>query len=100
MKTPSNFRCNRCGSCCLSPFLSKKDIEKIKKLGYQEDYFVEQLDSKRFMKNIDGKCIFLKKGRITECRIYNARPKTCIKYPSEIRDNGDCKPEVLAFDKK
>ena len=101
MKTPLNFKCKRCGSCCLiSPFLTNKDITRIKKLGFKEDYFVETLKGKKFMKLVNNKCVFLdNKNKITSCQIHNSRPDTCRKYPTEIRENGDCRPEVLGFDK-
>jgi Fe-S-cluster containining protein len=51
-----------------------------------------------YLKEKDKKCMFLKKGKKTACRIYNARPKICRQYPSELI-NRSCKPEELASDK-
>lgn len=102
MRTPKSFKCKRCGSCCrISPFLTDKDIKKIEKSGYSEDYFVEDLKEKKFMKMINDRCIFLNdRYAATSCRIYMLRPDTCRQYPTEIRENGDCTPEILKFDKK
>ncbi len=102
MKTPKDFRCKRCGSCCLiSPFLSNKEIKRIVNSGYNEKEFVEELRGRKFMKHIDGKCVFLKyKGKMTECIIHDVRPDTCRQYPSELKKDGDCKPVVLAFDRR
>ncbi|MFH2028942.1 MAG: YkgJ family cysteine cluster protein [Nanoarchaeota archaeon] len=99
MKTPKSFRCKRCGSCCLiSPFLSDKDIKRITDLGFKEDYFAEELRDRKFMKIRDNKCIFLEKtDKLAKCRIYKARPTTCRQYPTEIRDNGDCRPSILSL---
>ncbi|MFH1642375.1 MAG: YkgJ family cysteine cluster protein [Nanoarchaeota archaeon] len=94
-----NFRCSRCGSCCLiSPFLSTDDIKRIIKLGYCKDYFLESVNGRNFLKQVDSKCIFLQKNKISSCKIYDSRPKTCKDYPTEVRPNGDCRPEVLSFD--
>jgi len=101
MKRTADFRCKRCGSCCrISPFLSVKDINRIKKEGYAEEYFVETLRGQRFMKMHGDGCVFLNDIRsLTACKIYQSRPDICRKYPTEIRENGDCRPEVLRFDK-
>jgi len=94
-----NFVCKHCGSCCHSPRLYKLDIERIKKLGYKEEDFVytDNLGN-TYTKDKKGWCLFLKKGKTTECKIYKARPKICRQYPSQLI-NGSCKPEELAFDK-
>jgi len=98
MKTPKNFKCKRCGTCCTSPFLSEKEISRIKKAGYDEDYFVEELKGRKFMKLVNDRCIFLdRKNKMTSCKIHKFRPDTCRKYPTEIRDNGDCRPETISF---
>ncbi|MBU0628197.1 MAG: YkgJ family cysteine cluster protein [Nanoarchaeota archaeon] len=92
-------KCKRCGKCCNPPRLYKEDIKRIKKLGYKEDDFIytDNLNN-NYLKNKDGWCIFLKKGKTAECKIYNFRPKICRLYPSELK-NGSCIPEELAFDK-
>lgn len=102
MKTPKSFKCKRCGACCrISPFLTENDIQRIKRLGFKEDYFVEELRGKKFMKLVDGKCVFLDDSKkLTFCKIHESRPKTCREYPVEVREDGDCGPESLSFDKR
>jgi len=102
MKTPKNFKCKRCGSCCLiSPFLNSKEIKRIVDKGYKQEEFVEELRGKKFMKNKKGRCVFLKyNGKKTECIIHSVRPDTCRQYPSELKEDGDCRPVVLEFDKR
>ena len=94
MKTPKDFKCSRCGSCChYSPFLTKHDISRIKKAGYSEDFFVEDWKGEHFMKMKNSKCVFLGlKGKEFYCKIYESRPKACMEYPIEVRENGDCRP--------
>ena len=93
-----NFRCKRCGKCCRSPRLSKADIRKIKRAGYKEEDFVENFPLAGYIKEKNGWCVVLAKGKKVFCRIYEARPKICRLYPSELI-NGSCKPETFASDK-
>lgn len=58
--------------------LSKSDIKRIEKLGYKADEFSEVKDGVRVLKNVDGKCFFLKDGK---CSIYESRPFGCRLYP-------------------
>lgn len=78
--------CARCGYCCqLIVPLNEKEIKRIKKLGYDEDYFTEK-DShgKKALKLINNYCIFLEiNGGIARCRIYSHRPKRCRDYPGK-----------------
>lgn len=93
------FTCKRCGKCCNPPRIYKPDIEKIKKLGCKEEYFIYTDNfNNTYLKEKDGWCMFLKKGKIASCKIYKSRPKVCRLYPSELI-NGSCKPVELAFDK-
>ena len=95
-----NFKCKRCGDCCrVVPHLTKRDIERIKKLGFKKDFFVESISDINLMKMKNNKCVFLKDEKKTSCKIYEARPRICRLYPTEVRDNGDCKPEKLSSDK-
>lgn len=97
-----NFRCNRCGACCrISPWVSRKEIKKIRDLGHKEDEFLEQSpDGLFFLKMKKGMCVFLKQNeKTTSCKIYKARPVTCRLYPSALRANGNCRPEGLSSDR-
>lgn len=92
------FKCTRCGECCHSPRLSKKDIERIRKSGYKEEDFVyiDEIEN-MYIRDENDWCMFLNKGKAASCKIYEARPKICRLYPSELI-NESCKPEKLAFD--
>lgn len=94
-----DFKCKRCGECCRTPRLFKKDIERIKESGYKEEDFVYIDDlGNKYIKDKDGWCMFLKRGKIVACKIYEARAEICRMYPTELH-NGSCKPVELAFDK-
>lgn len=94
-----DFKCKRCGECCRTPRLNKKDIRRIKESGYKEEDFVyvDNLGNK-YIKDKNGWCMFLKKVKTASCKIYSVRPKICRLYPRELRD-GSCKPMELAFDR-
>jgi Fe-S-cluster containining protein len=58
--------------------LTGSDIKRIMKLGYRFRVFVVKKGKERYLKNSEGKCIFLEdKG----CKIYNSRPAGCRLYP-------------------
>jgi len=87
--TRKNFKCDRyCGECCkkLVVRVSSKDIQKISKLGYEKEDFLEWdlINSKKLVlkKNKNG-CIFLKKEKNGKyiCSIYKSRPEICQQYP-------------------
>ena len=61
--------------------LSEADIERIEKLGYLRNSFVE-VDKDDFarLKNINGHCVFLD-PKSNLCRIYPHRPLGCKLYP-------------------
>ena len=71
---------NKCIKCCLetSMLLSNQDINKIKKLGYDKNFFVRKKNGWLQLKNINGKCVF-HNGKI--CTIYENRPEGCSLYP-------------------
>ncbi len=87
--TKENFQCNRyCGQCCKKLIIrvNKTDIEKIRKLGYEDKDFLDRdlrYKHKFILKRDNKKCIFLKKHKDGKysCVIYKDRPKTCIQYP-------------------
>ena len=83
---PSN--CKRCGYCCtLRVRLSQLDILRITRLGHKKKDFIEKdARGKPCIKIINNDCYFLKrKNKKTSCTIYNARPKVCRQYPSELQ---------------
>ena len=94
-----NFKCKRCGQCCRTPRLYKKDIERIIKAGHKEkDFIYTDNFNNNYTRDKKAWCLFLRKGKTASCKIYQARPKICRQYPSELV-NGSCKPVELAFDK-
>lgn len=101
MLNPKNFKCGRCADCCryLRVKLFKKDIEAIKEIGYNKDFF-EGYDAhirSPVLKVRNNGCVFLgkRKGEYY-CRIYEARPKVCRLYPF-VNSNmvKGCKPNLL-----
>lgn len=104
MITLENFRCNRsCADCCkyLTVKLYKKDIENIKREGFDEAFFMD-FDThikSPVLRIINEKCVFLgkKKGRYY-CKIYKSRPKVCRLYPF-VNSNKieSCKPNLLKY---
>lgn len=90
-------KCKRCGQCCHSPRLYKEDIERIKQTTKKDFVYTDNLNN-NYIKDKDGWCLFLKKGKPAKCLIYPHRPKICRQYPSEL-NKGSCKPTELAFDK-
>ena len=95
-----NFKCKRCGDCCrVVPHLTDNDISRIKKLGFKEGFFVERIGNINLMRIEKDKCVFLNDGKRTSCKIYNSRPRICRLYPTELRKDGDCRPEKLNSDK-
>lgn len=70
----------RCIQCCLETTMpiSYKDIERIKNLGFDTDYFINEQDGWLQLKNQDRRCVF--HNGIT-CLIYENRPEGCKLYP-------------------
>jgi Fe-S-cluster containining protein len=105
MLTKENFQCNRyCGQCCkkLVIRVSKGEIEKIRKLGYKDEDFLERdlaYRHKFVLKRNKKGCVFLKKNKDGKysCRIYKNRPKTCRQYPFFGNKNkiGSCLPNKI-----
>lgn len=73
-------RAHSCTKCCIKTkmILCKEDIERIKKIGYKEEFFLRKKGSLFMIKNKDGKCVFLKDFG---CSIYKDRPLGCRLYP-------------------
>ncbi len=64
--------------------LSNQDVELIKTLGFDEDFFVINLEGTLQLRNRDGRCVF-HDGEL--CVIYEHRPEGCRLYPL-IYDGG------------
>ncbi|MEM2534578.1 MAG: YkgJ family cysteine cluster protein [Candidatus Nezhaarchaeales archaeon] len=79
-----NCRINEelCGKCCYDTKmpLTKRDVERIKKIGYPEEYFVDRRGRIPRLKNMKGHCVFLD-PRTNACIIYPDRPEGCRLYP-------------------
>ena len=104
MLTKKNFECDRyCGKCCkeLIVRVDQQDINKIKKLGYDEIDFLERdlIDESKFVLKKNGRgCTFLKKNKkgMFSCSIHKNRPKICKKYPFfDNKPIKSCYPEDM-----
>ena len=87
MKLPTlNVNCKVngkfCGKCCYDTKmpLTRSGIERIKKLGFPEEYFVDRRGRIPRLKNVDGHCVFLD-PESNACTIYPDRPEGCRLYP-------------------
>jgi Fe-S-cluster containining protein len=69
-----------CIRCCLNTEmpLSLLDIDRIKGLGFAEDFFLDVVSGSRQLKNLSGRCVF-HNGQ--QCTIYTDRPEGCQLYP-------------------
>ena len=83
-----------CIRCCLETAmpLSYKDIEQIKRLGFDVTFFVTENDGWLQLKNKNSRCVF-HTGKI--CSIYKDRPDGCKLYPIIYDKDG----ERAVFDK-
>lgn len=83
----------RCGLCCtLLVRLCKEDISRIRKLGYDEPYFVDK-DTKgsAILRRTNGYCRFLEiKEGIATCTIYGSRPNVCREYVCIKKGEEEC----------
>lgn len=80
-----------CGKCCYETKmpLTKGDVDRIKKLGFSESFFVDRRSRIPRLKNIEGHCVFLDPNT-NVCTIYPDRPEGCRLYPliyDEERDD-------------
>lgn len=71
-----------CGKCCYDTKmpLTKKDVERIKRTGFPESYFVDRRGRVPRLKNVKGHCVFLDPST-NACTIYPDRPEGCRLYP-------------------
>lgn len=60
--------------------LTKRDIERIKSIGFHEDYFIDKRSRMPKLKNVNGHCVFLD-PETNACAIYPDRPEGCRLYP-------------------
>ncbi len=69
-----------CHLCCLETemILTESDIRRLESLGYRREDFSELRGGFIRLKNVDGKCYFLKNGM---CSVYEHRPLGCRAYP-------------------
>jgi len=77
--------------------LNKEDIARIKEEGFKDFIYTDNLGN-NYMKDKKGRCMFLIRGKKASCKIYDARPKICRQYPSELI-HGSCRPVELEFDR-
>ena len=64
--------------------LTRIDIERISTQGYRFNDFVVKRRGERYLKNRNGKCVFL---RDNDCIIYSYRPDGCRLYPLVYNEN-------------
>ena len=76
-----------CGKCCYETEmpLTRKDVERIKALGFNEGDFSIVVDGIKRLRNVNGKCFFLEENR---CKIYDYRPEGCRIYPLVLSEGG------------
>ncbi len=67
--------------------LSNDDIERIQKLGFSYDFFIDDVDDWLQLKNKNGRCVFHDQKK---CLIYHKRPEGCKLYPVIYDADDDC----------
>jgi Fe-S-cluster containining protein len=61
--------------------LTREDVNKIEKLGYErKDFVVRVKDGFCELRNVEGHCYFYDRGKKI-CQIYENRPEGCRYYP-------------------
>ena len=80
---------HKCIQCCLDTkmILSYQDIERIKRLGFDTNFFVTRRDGWLQLKNRDGRCVF---HNGIKCSIYDHRPEGCRMYPVIFDKDNNC----------
>jgi Fe-S-cluster containining protein len=78
-----------CIKCCLKTRmpLSYKDINRIKSLGFNTNFFITKKNGWVQLKNKNGRCVF-HTGVV--CTIYKDRPEGCKLYPVIYDKDEDC----------
>ncbi len=59
--------------------LTDEDVRRIESLGYRREEFSIVVNGIRRLRNVNGKCYFL---RDNKCTIYEHRPEGCRLYPA------------------
>jgi Fe-S-cluster containining protein len=82
-------KCLKCGKCCIETQmpLTRRDIERIERLGYRRWEFSVENDGKLKLRNINGHCYFLNPKNM-KCKIYRDRPEGCRIYPVVYIEGG------------
>lgn len=91
INTLGNFKpCTNCkinGECCQSfceinsPCINDKELNKIKDIAKNNNFFTKVDDNLFNLKTYNGECIFYKEGK---CSIYQNRPTDCKLFPFDI----------------
>ena len=85
--TPTVWRarplCLSCSACCRETemVLTPSDIRRLEALGYRREEFAELRGGFYRLRNVRGRCYFLRGGR---CAVYEYRPIGCSMYPIVI----------------
>lgn len=76
------MECSKCGKCCFETemLLSKKDIKRLIKKGYELTFFSRLDRGYQILKNQNGHCVFFNK-KTKKCKVYKSRPMGCRLYP-------------------
>jgi Fe-S-cluster containining protein len=98
------FRCKRCAVYCCrlgGPEVTREDVERLRRLGYNVKDFLNTTGQKKFkqqgvircaLKNKeDGSCVFLqfdKENNVYKCSVYEQRPTLCKLYPFDFQRIG------------
>ena len=75
--------CLSCSACCRETemVLTPSDIRRLEALGYRREEFAELRGGFYRLRNVRGRCYFLRGGR---CAVYEYRPIGCSMYPIVI----------------
>src|SRR5579863_4003906 len=94
--------CSQCGNCCrvATVRITERDVERLLRhlgMGRSEflaTYTVESEDEGRILRRKEEGCVFLE-GNL--CRVYEARPDTCQRFPHMVRGNGSIASRMWQF---
>ena len=95
--------CTVCANCCrvATVRVSDRDIERlarhlsITRAAFLAEYTTESDEEGRILRRYDTEgCVFLEG---TACRVYDARPDTCSRFPHLVRGNGSIASRMWQF---